>query len=199
MFYIPDRKSFDARVQAPYVLAAIRALRSSIFFKSPEVQSALAIAAPIEQKYDLSRADLYVPALETFCAILEPLTMSILTGTLRRVGSEIFPQYVSILGIPKNNVMGAMGITNRQELIGVICSSYSTQGVLGSGAGSLTPTPTGSGISVTDTTFMPCQLQIGVFIGAGKMTNLFRESAVAERRCRAKGDTACVYEFTFDY
>ena len=49
---------------------------------------------------------------------------------------------------------------------------------------------------VTDTTFMPCQLQMGVFLGAGKLTGLFRENALVEKRCRSKGDSVCVYEFT---
>jgi hypothetical protein len=56
---------------------------------------------------------------------------------------------------------------------------------------------TENGVTVTDTTFMPCQMQMGVFLGAARMTNLFRESALVEKRCRAKGDTVCVYEFTF--
>jgi hypothetical protein len=198
MFYIQDRKNFNAKVQAPYVLAEIRALRSSIFFKSSqEVQRALANAVPIEQKYDLNRADLYVPALETFCAILEPLSMTILTGTLRRVGYEMFPQYTTILGIPKANVMEAMGIKDKTDLVRLICNSYTQQGVIGPDAGALTPMVTDTGMTVTDTTFMPCQLQMGVFLGAAKMTNLFRDSALVEKRCRAKGDTVCAYEFTF--
>jgi hypothetical protein len=50
---------------------------------------------------------------------------------------------------------------------------------------------------LTDTTFMPCQLQIGVFLGAGKLTGLFRDTALTERRCRSRGDGACVYDFAF--
>ncbi|HEX2688598.1 MAG TPA: hypothetical protein VHN14_18350 [Kofleriaceae bacterium] len=197
MFYIQDRKSFNAKVQAPYVLAEIRALRSSIFKSSPEVQRALAIAGPVEQKYDLNRADLYLPAIETFCAILDPLSMTILTGTLRRVGYEMFPQYVAIMGIPKASVKEAMGIKDAADLVRLICTSYVEQGVVGSDAGTLTPMVTDSGMSVTDTTFMPCQLQMGVFLGAAKMTGLFRDSALVEKRCRAKGDTVCAYDFIF--
>jgi hypothetical protein len=44
---------------------------------------------------------------------------------------------------------------------------------------------------------MPCQLQIGVFLGAGKLTGLFRENAIAEKRCRHKGGEVCSYEFVF--
>jgi hypothetical protein len=199
MFHITDRKNFDARVQAPYVLAEIRALRSSIFKNSPEVQRAISIGGPIEQKYDLTRPDLYVPALETFCAILEPFAMTILTGTLRRVGYAIFPQYTQILGVPKDNVKEAMGIKDRNDLIRLICTSYSTQGVLGANAGTLTPAETESGMLVTDTTFIPCQLQMGVFVGAGMMTGMFRDSALVEQKCRSKGAQACVYSFTFSH
>jgi len=198
MFYPhADRKSLNAKVQAPFVLAEIRALRSSIFKNSVEVQQALAIATAVEQKYDLNRADLYVPALETFCAILEPLSGTLLTGTMRRVGYEIFPQYVTILGIPKSNLMEAMGIKSKGDLVSLICNSYTQQGVIGPDAGALSPAATPTGMTVTDTTFMPCQLQIGVFLGAAKLTNLFRDSALVEKRCRTKGDTVCVYDFTF--
>ena len=198
MFYPhADRKSLNAKVQAPFVLAEIRALRSSIFKNSVEVLQALAIAPAVEQKYDLNRADLYVPALETFCAILEPLSGTLLTGTMRRVGYEIFPQYVTILGIPKSNLMEAMGIKSKGDLVSLICNSYTQQGVIGPDAGALSPAATPTGMTVTDTTFMPCQLQIGVFLGAAKLTNLFRDSALVEKRCRTKGDTVCVYDFTF--
>ncbi|HMG54269.1 MAG TPA: hypothetical protein VK601_12320, partial [Kofleriaceae bacterium] len=95
-----DRKSVRAKIQAPFVLAEIRALRSSIFKKTQEVQTALAIADKVEQSHDLNRADLFIPAGDTWCAILDPFAMTVLTGTLRRIGYEIFPQYVSILGIP---------------------------------------------------------------------------------------------------
>jgi hypothetical protein len=195
MFYIQDRKTFNARIQAPFVLAEIRALRSSIFKNAPEVQRALAIAAPIERKYDLSRPDLFVPALETACSILEPLSKTVLTGTLRRVGYEVFPQLIAILGIPAANVKAAMGLKDGVDLIRMICTNYA-QCVVGPDAGSLTLTTTDSGVSVTDTTFLPCPLQIGAFLGGGQTTGLFRDNALVEKRCRAKGDPACVYDFT---
>jgi hypothetical protein len=195
MYYPSDRKSLTATIQAPFVLAEIRALRSSIFKSSPEVQRAIAIADKIEQSYDLQRADLFIPALETFCAVLEPFAMTILTGTMRRVGYEIFPQYVSILGIPAANVKVAMDIKVPADLVRVICGAYSTC-VLGDDAGAMVPEVLGSTAVVTDTTFMPCQLQMGVFLGAGKLTGLFRENALVEKRCRSKGDSVCVYEFT---
>lgn len=196
MFYIADRKSVTTKVQAPFVMAEIRALRSSIFKKSAEVQRALAIAAQVEQKYDLSRVDLFLPVIETFCAILDPLAQTILTGTLRRVGNEVFPALISVLGIPRSNVKPAMGLKEPADLVRSICGYYS-QCVVGSEAGALTPTPSDTGISVTDTSMMPCQLQMGVFAGAGTMTLMFRDSALVEKRCRSKGDPACVYEFTF--
>lgn len=196
MFYIADRKNLNVKVQAPFILAEIRALRSSIFRNSPEVQRALAVAGPVEQKYDLNRVDLFLPALETFCAILDPLAMTILTGTLRRVGYEIFPALASVLGIPAGNVKAAMGLNGPTDLIRMICGEY-VQRVVGPDAGALTPTITATSCSVTDTTIMPCQLQMGVFLGAGRMTGLFRDNALVEKRCRSKGDTACVYEFTF--
>jgi hypothetical protein len=196
MFYISDRKNLNVKVQAPFVMAEIRALRSSIFKGSPEVQRALGIAAQVEQKYDLSRNDLFLPALDTFCAILDPLAMTILTGTLRRVGYEIFPQLISILGMSAGNVKAAMGVKDGPDLARAICGYYS-QCVIGADSGALSPMGMESSLTVTDTTIMPCQLQMGVFLGAGKMTGLFRESAVVEKRCRAKGDTVCVYEFSF--
>jgi hypothetical protein len=195
MYYPSGRKSLDATIQAPFVLAEIRALRSSIFKSSPEVQRAIAIADKIEQAYELQRTDLFIPALETFCAILEPFAMTILTGTMRRVGYEIFPQYVSILGIPAANVKVAMDIKVPADLVRLICGAYTTC-VLGPDAGALTPEIIGATAIVTDSTFMPCQLQMGVFLGAGKLTGLFRENALVEKRCRTKGDSACVYEFT---
>jgi hypothetical protein len=91
-----------------------------------------------------------------------------------------------------------MGIKEPADLIRSICGYYS-QCVVGPEAGALTPTVTPSGVSITDTTMMPCQLQMGVFVGSGTMTRLFRDSALAEKRCRAKGDPACVYDFTFTY
>ena len=198
MYYPSDHKGLDAKIQAPFVLAEIRALRSSIFKSSPEVQRAIAIADKIEQSYDLQRADLFIPALETFCAVLEPFAMTILTGTMRRVGYEIFPQYVSILGIPAANVKAAMNIKTPADLVQVICSAYTTC-VVGTDAGALTAEVAGATALVTDTTFMPCQLQMGVFVGAGTMTGMFRDSSLVEKKCRAKGDPACVYEFTFTY
>jgi len=195
MYYPSDHK-LAAKIQAPFVLAELRALRSSIFKSSPEVQRAIAIADTIERTYDLQRADLFLPALETFCAVLEPFAQTILTGTMRRVGYEIFPQYVSILGIPANNVKAAMNVSTGTDLVQLICGAYNTC-VTGNDAGTLAAevrSPTSA--TVTDTTFMPCQLQIGVFLGAAKLTGLFRETALVERRCRGKGDTACVYEFS---
>lgn len=195
--YLPsDRKSLVAKIQAPFVLAEIRALRSSIFKKTHEVQTALAIADKVEQQYDLSRADLFIPAGDTWCAILEPFAKTVLTGTLRRVGYEVFPQYVSILGIPAANVKAAMDIKTSADLIRTICNAYGTC-VVGKDAGTLAYEVEGSTVTVTDTTIIPCQLQMGVFLGAGKLTGLFRENVLVERRCRAKNDPVCAYEFVF--
>lgn len=191
-----DRKNLRAKIQAPFVLAEIRALRSSIFKKTQEVQTALAIAEKVEQSYDLDRADLFIPAGDTWCAILEPFAMTVLTGTLRRIGYEIFPQYVSILGIAPGNVKTAMNIEVPGDLVRTICSAYSTC-VVGEDAGVLTPEVAGSTVTVNDSTIIPCQLQMGVFLGAGKLTGLFRETALAEKRCRNKGDSVCSYEFVF--
>ena len=193
--YYPASGKLNARIQAPFVLAEIRALRSSIFKSSPEVQRAIAIADQIERAYDLNRPELFIPALETFCAVLEPFAQTILTGTMRRVGYEIFPQYVSILGIPASNVKVAMNIKTGGDLVRQICDAYANC-VTGSDAGALTPEVKGTTATVTDTTFMPCQLQMGVFLGAAKLTGLFRETALVERRCRAKGDPVCMYDFT---
>lgn len=198
MFYIADRRTLNVKVQAPFVMAEIRALRASIFKNTAEVQQALAIGAGIEQKYDLNRVDLFLPVIETFCAILDPLSGTLLRGTLRRVGTEVFPALISVLGIPPSNVKPAMGIKEPPDLIRAICGYYS-QCVVGPEAGTLAPMITHSGVSVTDTTMMPCQLQMGVFVGAGTLTGMFRDNAVSEKRCRAKGDQACVYEFTFAY
>lgn len=196
MYYPSDRKNLNAKIQAPFVLAEIRALRSSIFKKTQEVQTALAIADKVEQSYDLNRADLFIPAAETWSAILEPFAKTVLTGTLRRIGYEIFPQYVSILGIPAANVKAAMEIKTQADLIRTICDAYG-RCVVGKDAGTLAIQVEGSTSNVTDTTFMPCQLQMGVFLGAGKLTGLFRENVLFERRCRAKGDSVCSYEFVF--
>jgi hypothetical protein len=201
MYYPSGRKVgepvLNAKIQAPFVLAEIRALRSSIFKSSPEVQRAIATADKIEQLYDLSRTDLYIPALETFCAVLEPFAQTILTGTMRRVGYEMFPQYVSILGIPANNVKQAMDIKSPTSLVQLISAAYNNC-VTGPDAGALSAEVRGAGAAtVTDSTFMPCQLQMGVFLGAAKLTGMFRETALVERRCRQKGDSVCVYDFTF--
>src|SRR4030095_8035590 len=117
-----DRKNLRAKIQAPFVLAEIRALRSSIFKKTQEVQTALAVADRVEQSYDLHRADLFIPAGDTWCAILDPFAMTVLTGTLRRIGYEIFPQYVSILGIPSTNVKTAMDRKVPGHLVRPICA-----------------------------------------------------------------------------
>ncbi len=196
IFYVADRKTLNVKLQAPFVVAAIRALRSSIFKKSPEVQQALAIAALIEQKYDLSRVDLFVPALDTLCAVLDPLSGTLLSGTLRRVGTEIFPALITVLGIPPGNVKAAMGLNEPADLVRALCTNY-TQCVLGPEAGALTPVDMESGIRVIDTTMMPCQLQMGVFAGAGELTRLYRDSALVEKQCRAKGDSSCVYDIAF--
>lgn len=196
MYFVRDRKTLDAKIQAPFVMAEIRALRSSIFKVSPEVQRALAVAAQVEQKYDLNRADLFIPALETFCAILDPLSGTLLSGTVRRAGYEIFPQLVSILGIPAGNVKAAMNIKDAADVVRVVSDRYA-QCVIGSDSGALTYTDTEFGMTVTDTTIVPCQLNIGVFIGAGRLTHLFRDKVLVEKRCRGKGDTVCVYDFMF--
>jgi hypothetical protein len=183
-----------SRIQAPFVLAEIRALQGSIFRRAPEVQSALAVANRLEHAYDLRRADLFLPASDTFCAVLEPFsTTTVLTGTLRRIGYEIFPQYMSILGVPARAVKETLHLHTRADLVRLICDAYS-KCVVGSDAGSLTARVTGTIATITDTTFMPCQLQIGVFLGAGKLTSLYAESLLTEKRCRLRGDPACVYE-----
>ena len=196
MCFPTDPRSVRAKIQAPFVLAEIRALRSSIFKKTQEVQTALAIAEKVEQSYELDRADLFIPAGETWCAILEPFAMTVLTGTLRRIGYEIFPQYISIRGIAPPNVKTAMNLDGPGDLVRTICAAYSTC-VVGDDAGVLTPESAGPHVTVNDSTIMPCQLQIGVFLGAGKLTGLFRENALAENRCRNKGDSVCSYEFVF--
>jgi hypothetical protein len=198
MYYvnIKERKSLDAKIQAPFVMAEIRALRGSIFKSSPEVQRALAIANSIEQKYDLNRPDLFIPALETFCSILDPLSESLLTGTTRRAGYDIFPQLCAILGISQANVKSALGIKEPSDVVRVVSDRYK-ECVVGSDSGALTYVDTSFGMTVTDTTIVPCQLNIGVYIGAGKFTGLFRENVLIEKRCRGKGDTVCTYDFLF--
>lgn len=194
MYYPSDNRRLNATIQAPFVLAEIRAIRSSVFKSSPEVQRSVLLAEKVERSYDLTKAELFIPALDTFCALLEPFAGTLLTGTMRRVGYEMFPQYVNILGIPAANVKAAMNIKTAADLVRTICGAYSTC-VLGEDAGALTPETRGTGVVVTDTSFMPCQLQMGVFLGAGKLTGLLREGMLVERRCRAKGDKSCLYEF----
>ena len=99
MYYPGDRNSLNAKIQAPFVLAEIRALRASIFKSSPEIQRALAIADRVEQSYDLTRPDLFIPALDTYCAILEPFAMTVLTGT----------DVASHAHVDANYRLGAMG------------------------------------------------------------------------------------------
>jgi len=190
------RRNLSIRIQAPFVLAEIRALRSSIFKRSREVQSALAIADRVEHSYDLHNAELFLPLDDTWSAILEPFELTVVTGTLRRIGYEIFPQYVSILGIPAPEVKAAMDLRSPGDLIRVICAAYSTC-VVGEQAGTMTAGIEGTRTTVTDTSCMPCQLQMGVFLGAGQMTGLFGDRALTETRCRGRGDSVCVYEFAF--
>jgi hypothetical protein len=190
------RRFLSTRIQAPFVLAEIRALRSSIFKRCREIQTALAIADKVEHSYDLHNADLFLPIDDTWCAILEPFEQTVVTGTLRRIGYEIFPQYVSILGIPAPEVNTAMDLRSPTDLIRVICDAYS-KCVVGDDAGTLRPRIEGTRATVTDDTIMPCQLQMGVFLGAGQLTGLFRDSALTEQRCRSRGDDVCVYEFAF--
>ena len=190
------RPQLSSRIQAPFVLAEIRALQSSIFRRAPEVQSALAVASRLEHDYDLRRSDLFIPALETFCAVLAPLSTTVLTGTLRRIGYEIFPQYMSILGIPAADIKASLRLRSGTDLVRLICDAYN-KCVVGTDAGSLSARITGTIATVTDTTFMPCQLQMGVFLGAGKLTGLYCDSVLTEKRCRLRGDAACVYELAF--
>jgi hypothetical protein len=89
-----------------------------------------------------------------------------------------------------------MHLHHATDLVRTICDAYN-ECVIGADAGTLRATVTGTTATVTDTTFMPCQLQIGVFLGAGKITGMFRERVFSERRCRGRGDSACVYELTF--
>jgi hypothetical protein len=199
MFFFIDSKKckgLDAKIQAPFVNAEIRALRTSIFKSSPEVQLALGIATKIEEKYNLNNPELFIPALETFCAILEPLSGSLLSGTVRRAGYEIFPQLVAILGLTRENVKAAMGLREPSDVVRAVSDRYK-ECVTGSDAGALTYQSTPTGIIVTDTAIVPCQLNIGVYMGAGKFTGLYRDNAVVEKKCRGKGDSACTYEFTF--
>ena len=196
MYFPANRGKLNIRVQVPYVVAEIRALRSSIFKKSPEVQAALAIAERVEHSYDLTRDDLFVPADDTFSAILEPFARSVLTGTLREIGYEMFPQYISVLKIPPANVKVALSITKPEDVIRAVCDGF-RRSVTGSDAGMLVQSTTGSTTTVTDTTFLPCALFMGIFLGAGNLTGLFRSNALIERRCRGNGERACSYDFMF--
>jgi hypothetical protein len=117
MFYPSDRASFNPKIQAPFVLAQIRALKGSIFKSSKEVQQAILVADEVAARYDLTRGDLFIPARETFAAILEPLSGTIHAGTLRRIGLEIFPQYVAILGIPEAQVKQAMNVNSVPDVV----------------------------------------------------------------------------------
>jgi len=193
MYYPSGTERSNARIQAPLLLAEIRALRRSSIERSPEVQQALAIADKVEQRYDLSRADWFVPASDTLFAILEPLAQPHLASALRDVGHEIFPQYVAILGIPAANVNTAMQLHCGADLVRRICRIYSDS-VVGPASGALVPDVVGARAGVTDTSLLPCPLQIGIFRGAGKLTGLFGESALVEHRCRSRGDTACAYD-----
>jgi hypothetical protein len=196
MYFPANRANSNTMVQGPYILAQIRALRSSIFNKSSEVQAALAIAARVEQAYDLTRDDLFVPAFDTFSAILEPLGTSVLTGTLREIGYEMFPQYISVLKIPPANVKVALNITKPEDVIRAVCDGF-RRSATGSDAGEIVHSTTGSTTTVTDTTFVPCALFMGIFLGAGNLTKLFRHNALIERRCRGNGERACSYDFVF--
>src|SRR3954464_13631094 len=162
MSFPSDSKNVRAKIQAPFVLAEIRALRSSIFKKTQEVQTALAVADRVAQSYDLHRGDLFIPAADSWCAILDPFAMTVLTGTLRRIGYEIFPQYVSILGIQPGNVKTAVDIKVPADLVRTICEAY-TRCVVGEAAGMLTPESNGSTVTVVDSTSFSCKVQRGVF------------------------------------
>jgi hypothetical protein len=87
------------------VLAEIRALRSSIFKSSPEVQRAIAIADKIEQSYDCSAPTCSFPRSRRSC---RPRTVhdDHLTGTMRRVG-WIFRSMSPSWGFPREAREGA--------------------------------------------------------------------------------------------
>src|SRR5262249_28188996 len=128
--------------------------------------------------------------------ILDPFAMTVLTGTLRRIGYEIFPQYVSILGIQPDNMRAAMDLKVPADLVRTICEAYS-RCVVGADARTVAPGILGSTVTGLDTTISPSQLQRGVSLGAGKLTGLFRDNVLVEKRCRNKGDSVCSYEFMF--
>ena len=196
MYYPSGHRRLDAKVRAPFVLAELRALRIAISERSPALQRALEIADDIEHNHDLSRADLFVPALDTSCALLEPFEHSMVTGALRQIGNALFPQYVSILGIPPANVRTALQVSAGGDLVRTICGAY-TDCIVGPDAGALVADVTAAGAMITDTSFLPCQLQIGVLLGAGALTGLFCDTALIETRCRSRGDGACAYELAF--
>lgn len=192
--YYPDRSAaFSARIQAPFVLAQINALKASIFKSSTELQTALSVAEEVGRKYDLTRPDLFIPARETFCAILEPLSNIAHTGTIRRIGLGIFAQYVKIMGVPQGAVKQALGVNSPGDLIRFVSDSYG-KCVVGPGSGDLAVTKIDSKSAIiTDTSFVPCSLQSGVYIGAGNLTGL--KAMLRETKCRLRGHTSCVYEF----
>jgi hypothetical protein len=191
MFY-PERSAFQAKIQAPFVLAQINALKASIFKSSAEIQTALSVADSIAQRYELTRPDLFIPARETFGAILEPLSNIAHAGTIRRIGLGIFPQYMKILGVPAGGAKAALGVNTPSDLVRNVCEAYG-RCVTGPGAGALTPTRIDSKSAVvSDTTFVPCSLQSGVFIGAGQITGL--KLMVRETQCRLRGHSSCIYE-----
>lgn len=193
MYYPSGHRRLDAKVQASFVLAELRALRAAISERSRALERALEIADDIEQNHDLSRADLFVPALDTCCALLEPFEHSMLTGALRQIGNALFRQYVSILGIPPAKVRAALRVTTGGDLVRAICAAYTTS-IVGPDAGALVADVTSAGATITDTGFLPCQLQIGVLLGAGALTGLFGDAALIETRCRSRGDVVCAYE-----
>jgi len=83
------------------------------------------------------------------------------------------------------------------NLVRAICSNY-TQCVIGPEAGALTPLVTESGISVIDTTMMPCQLQMGVFCRRRAADpDVPRQRAGGEELSGPGRPPAAVYDFTF--
>jgi hypothetical protein len=196
MYYPSGHRRLDAKVQASFVLAELRALRVAISEPSPALQRALAVADDIEHNHDLSRADLFIPALDTCCALLEPFEHSMATGALRQIGNALFPQYVSILGIPPTHVRTALQVSSGGDLVRTLCGAY-TDCIVGPDAGALVADVTAGGATITDTSFLPCQLQIGVLLGAGALTGLFSDAALVETCCRSRGAGACAYALAF--
>jgi len=114
MYYvnIKERKSLDAKIQAPFVMAEIRALRGSIFKSSPEVQRALAIANSVEQKYDLNRADLLVHVgLELEIGWLPPLVLGSRNEkiTLGQPGNLDASSQIPVLDVPTTKIDRSLG------------------------------------------------------------------------------------------